>query len=166
MVTICKNCGKHAYCSDTFAITVALRCSRSRGVALRVYRCPHRRGWHLTSQSTWITSPGKPPTAEGCGYRGRMAAVLADQITVDEAVLVNVAAIDSNPQCSLSAARAAVDTWFRWGLVYANGPTVTAVDVDALREIAEQGWNRWLSSRLAGPTILRIGPRHGRTSVA
>lgn len=153
MAKICKECGKNAYRTDVSAITVALRCSRARGTALRVYRCPHQRVWHLTNRTTWSASSGAMLAATGVGYHSLMAAVLTDRITVDEADLVKVAATTVEPQLSLSATRWTVDTWFNWGLVYPKGPTITAVDVEALLKIAEQGWHQWLSSRPTYPAI-------------
>lgn len=44
------SCGKNLYPSYRRAVRVLLGCLRLRGGALRIYRCPDGRGWHLTSQ--------------------------------------------------------------------------------------------------------------------
>lgn len=45
----CKDCDKQAYPSRACAFGIALKRSRDAG-SLRVYRCPKRNGWHLTSK--------------------------------------------------------------------------------------------------------------------
>lgn len=47
---------KVKYATRGAAIGAAVRASRKRGTALRFYRCPLCRKWHLTSQ----TKKGKP----------------------------------------------------------------------------------------------------------
>jgi hypothetical protein len=150
MVKVCSECGKRSYRTQSSAIGVALRCSRARGIGLRIYRCPHRYAWHLTKRPT-STAPRPdartPPT--GRGYRSQVAAAILSDPTVDESMLVAIAAGAGYAHYSVQAARTLINTWCYWGLVYANGSTITAIDVDALREIADHGWNRWLAARSA-----------------
>lgn len=46
----CRPCGKPLYPVRLQAIGAALHASGRCGKALRVYRCPHGGGFHLTSQ--------------------------------------------------------------------------------------------------------------------
>jgi hypothetical protein len=63
MKRTCATCGKKSYSTQEGAIAVALRCSRLRGTALRIYQCPQHETWHLTSRPTWHERPPEPPTA-------------------------------------------------------------------------------------------------------
>lgn len=50
-ITTCGACGgKNVYASEGQAQRTAVRRSTSAG-PLRVYRCPHGTGWHLTSRT-------------------------------------------------------------------------------------------------------------------
>lgn len=64
MKRTCATCGKKSYSTQERAIAVALRCSRLRGTALRVYHCPQHETWHLTSRTTWHERQPAPPVAE------------------------------------------------------------------------------------------------------
>ncbi|MEU7822458.1 hypothetical protein [Catellatospora sp. NPDC049133] len=143
MKRTCATCGKNAYPSQDRAISVALRCSRQRGTALRVYHCPQHEAWHLTSRATWHDpTPPPPPVAEP-GYRRPMAALLAERRTVSEQELITAAAGGANPRQISTIVTDTLNTWCRWGLVYPDGQTIIAVDVPALRNIAARGWTAW-----------------------
>jgi hypothetical protein len=49
---------QHKRCHPDYetAIAAAIRLSARRGVALRVYQCPHCQSWHLTKRCTPIRS--------------------------------------------------------------------------------------------------------------
>jgi hypothetical protein len=50
----CEPCGKQAYPSRLQAIGAALHSSQRSGIALRVYKCPARKGFfHLTKRAEW-----------------------------------------------------------------------------------------------------------------
>jgi len=136
--------------TESVAITVALRCSHRRGALLRIYPCPRARAWHLTKRPTWTPAVcSASAETPHVGYRTRMAATLAELVTVHESALMSVVASSNDAGYSVPAARAVIDAWCYWGLVYPNGLTITAIDVEALREIATHGWSRWLASRSA-----------------
>ena len=42
--------GKNRYRSERMALHALFKCWMLRNAMLRVYRCPHCSGWHLTSQ--------------------------------------------------------------------------------------------------------------------
>jgi len=46
----CNVCSKQAYASEDTAERRAALLEQERGVWLRVYACPYRNGWHLTSR--------------------------------------------------------------------------------------------------------------------
>ena len=48
-------CEKQRYESQKQAIRAVLSYSRKRGVALRVYRCPLCKAWHLTRRKSWAS---------------------------------------------------------------------------------------------------------------
>lgn len=50
----CGASGKRRYPDELTAIAAALRCSKRRGVALRVYRCPDCEAFHLTRRRRWV----------------------------------------------------------------------------------------------------------------
>lgn len=145
----CATCGKKSYDTPERAIAVALRCSRLRGTALRVYHCPRHETWHLTSRATWRERPPEPPAA-ALGYRRRMAALLADRGSVGEQELVAVAAAGVDPRHVRSLVTELVNMWCRHGLAYPDGQTVVAVDVPALRLVAAHGWSAWVREHLTG----------------
>lgn len=142
MKRTCAACGKNAYPSQDRAISVALRCSRLRGTALRVYHCPQHESWHLTSRAAWHDPSPAPAVAEP-GYRRPMAALLAERRSVREQELIDIAAGGANPRHVAAAVTDTVNTWCRWGLAYPVGQTIVAVDVPALRAIAARGWTAW-----------------------
>lgn len=145
----CPHCAKRSYNTQVRAITVALRCSRLRGTALRVYHCPYSHGWHLTRRPAWRPPAGSTTTSprRGAGYRRIMAALLAERLIVDETALVMVAAEYGDPRYSVSSARAVIDAWCVWGLAYPDNDQVIAADLASLRYIAEYGWGAWLAER-------------------
>ncbi|WP_212844922.1 hypothetical protein [Catellatospora sp. IY07-71] len=149
MSRTCATCGKKSYDTPERAIAVALRCSRLRGTALRVYHCPRHETWHLTSRATWRERPPEPPVA-ALGYRRRMAALLADRGSVGEQELVAAAASGVDPRHVRSLVTELLNIWCRRGLVYPDGPTVVAVDVPALGVIAAHGWSAWVREHPAG----------------
>lgn len=65
-----RPCGKVRYTSERTAIRKAIASSRHAGLALRVYRCPDCKGWHLTKKPKW-TATHRPQPAESS--RGRNA---------------------------------------------------------------------------------------------
>ncbi|GAA1801308.1 hypothetical protein GCM10009682_23910 [Luedemannella flava] len=75
-----------------------------------------------------------------------MVAVLADRMTADEGELVSIVATNGDPRYSVTAARYVIHSWCEWGLAHTDGNTITAVDTDSLREIAKDGWHRWLAT--------------------
>ncbi|MFC7247610.1 hypothetical protein ACFQO7_34540 [Catellatospora aurea] len=154
MKRTCATCGKKSYPSQERAISVALRCSRLRGTALRVYHCPQHETWHLTSRPTWQERPSSPPAAE-LNHRRRMAALLADRGSVGEQDLV----AGADPRYVQSIVTEQLNTWCRWGLAYPDGQTVVAADVPALRAIAEHGWSAWVRAHPADTTTTR-SPGH------
>ncbi|MEU8079257.1 hypothetical protein AB0B31_27900 [Catellatospora citrea] len=149
MKRTCATCGKKSYATHERAITVALRCSRLRGTALRVYHCPQHETWHLTSRATWHEHPPEPPVAT-LGYRRGIAALLADRGSVAEQELVAVTACGADPRHVRSIVTELLNSWCRWGLVYPDGHAVIAVDVPALRAIAQHGWSVWVREHLTG----------------
>lgn len=52
-VTECVDCGKNSYRNKAAAVHGALEASRRTGTDIRIYRCPHGRGLHLTRQREW-----------------------------------------------------------------------------------------------------------------
>lgn len=53
MARWCDYCEKNSYRTFPVAMKVALNGARKRGVQLRVYPCPRRKGWHVTHKPLW-----------------------------------------------------------------------------------------------------------------
>lgn len=49
----CEPCGKMRYRSYDLALHVLLTQSGRCQVALRIYECPHGKGYHLTRRTRW-----------------------------------------------------------------------------------------------------------------
>jgi hypothetical protein len=130
---------------------VALRCSRLRGTALRVYHCPRHESWHLTSRATWRQPPSQPPITR-LGYRRAIATLLAERRTVSEQELVEAAAGGANPQHAKMIINEILNTWCRRGLAHPDRQTVIAIDVPALRAIAAHGWTAWANEQATHST--------------
>ena len=52
---LCPTCSKRTYRTQAAGFDAALSESRRLGHGMRVYACPDRRGWHLTSRPDWPT---------------------------------------------------------------------------------------------------------------
>jgi hypothetical protein len=65
-----RPCGKVRYTNERTAIRKAILSSRHAALALRVYRCPGCKGWHLTKKPTWMATPRPGPVEAD---RGRNA---------------------------------------------------------------------------------------------
>lgn len=55
----CKDCEKDVFWSFVGAMRYALGVKRRKSVEIRVYRCPRKRGWHVTSSQHWEESGGR-----------------------------------------------------------------------------------------------------------
>ena len=54
----CKNCEKAIFWSFVSGMRYALTVKRKKNVEIRVYRCPRKNGWHVTSAQHWEESGG------------------------------------------------------------------------------------------------------------
>jgi len=54
----CGHCRKVTYATPKWAYRMALHYSTEHGHASRVYRCPRRNGWHLTTRP--MNAPTNP----------------------------------------------------------------------------------------------------------
>lgn len=64
MTSYSLRCGKNRHIHESHAIRSAIASSRRGGLALRVYRCPGCKGWHLTKRRDWQEAPAPEPRVE------------------------------------------------------------------------------------------------------
>lgn len=60
---LCPTCRKRTYPDLGAGFDAALSESRRLGHGMRVYACPNRRGWHLTSRPDWPTRTARKDAA-------------------------------------------------------------------------------------------------------